>query len=81
VFRGVNTEIFPLALVYDWAGNGNIIQYLKLHPNAPRIVLVMILCRITSPRLTPLSGDSCCKSRRVYNIFIRSASRTGISKG
>jgi len=39
-FRGVNMEIFPLALVYDWAGNNNIIRYLESHPGAPRRALV-----------------------------------------
>ncbi|KAF9647773.1 kinase-like protein, partial [Thelephora ganbajun] len=42
-FLGVNTELFngKLALVYDWAANGNIVRYTKSHPGAPRPVLLL----------------------------------------
>jgi len=39
-FRGVNTELFRLALVYDWGENDNIIQYLKSYPETCRLTLV-----------------------------------------
>jgi len=64
-FRGVNTETFQLALVYDLAENGNIINYLQGHPGAPRLTLVMILLLYDIVRLTTLPGYSCCKSYRV----------------
>ena len=39
-FRGVNVALLPLALVYDWGQNGNVIEYVTLHPRAPRPILV-----------------------------------------
>jgi len=42
-FLGVNTEIFPLALVYDWAGNDNIIRYLESHTASPRLLVAAAL--------------------------------------
>ena len=42
-FRGVNTELFKLALVYDWAERSSIIQYTASNPDAPRPVLVLTL--------------------------------------
>lgn len=42
-FRGVDTTIFELALVYDWGHNKNIVQYLESHPEASRPKLVTIL--------------------------------------
>ena len=39
-FRGVDTSVFQLALVYDWCDNGNIMQYLESRPNASRSKLV-----------------------------------------
>ena len=39
-FRGVNMTIFQLALVYDWGQNGNISQYVAMHPDASRPLLV-----------------------------------------
>jgi len=77
-FRGVSTNVFPLALVYDWAGNGNIIQYLESHPDAPRLVLVLSLLLYDVTRLISLLGHSCCRLRRVFNTFIPSVSRMGI---
>ena len=50
-FRGVNMGIFPLALVHDWAENGNIIRYLKSHPDAPRLALVPNLLPCNDIRL------------------------------
>jgi hypothetical protein len=44
-FCGIDVSIFRLALVYDWGHNGNIMQYLKSHPNASRPELVTVpLC-------------------------------------
>ena len=43
-FRGVNTTLFQLALVYDWAGNGDIMQYTMSYPDAPRSTLVRSFC-------------------------------------
>ena len=39
-FRGVNTTLFQLALVYDWGQNGNVNQYIASHPGASRQSLV-----------------------------------------
>ena len=39
-FRGVNMTLFQLALVYDWGENGDIRQYITLHPDAHRPNLV-----------------------------------------
>jgi hypothetical protein len=39
VFRGVNTENFPLELVYDWGVN--IVQRVELHLEASRQTLVL----------------------------------------
>ena len=44
-FHGVDTSLFQLALVYSWAHNGNITQYLESHPNASRPNLVRISLR------------------------------------
>jgi hypothetical protein len=41
-FRGVDTSIFQLALVYDWGYNGNIMQYLESHPDTSRPRLVRV---------------------------------------
>lgn len=49
-FYGVDTTNFQLALVYDWADSGNIIQYLELHPKASRAHLVSSLS-LTPTRL------------------------------
>ena len=43
VFYGVAIEISPFALVYGWEENGNILQYTRLHPNTPRLALVLSL--------------------------------------
>ena len=48
VFRGVDTTLFELALVYDWEQHGNIIQYLSLHPEASRPRLVCKIPVITT---------------------------------
>jgi len=34
--------LFQLALVYDWGENGNIVQYVKSHPEASRTRLVRV---------------------------------------
>lgn len=39
-FRGVNTTLFPLALVYDWGEKGNINQHIASDPGASRLALV-----------------------------------------
>ena len=41
-FWGVDTTLFPLALVYDWEENGDITEYLESHPEASRPALVCI---------------------------------------
>ena len=38
-FRGINMELFQLALVYDWGEN--IVQYVESHPEASRPTLVL----------------------------------------
>lgn len=58
-FYGVETSIFEVALVYEWAENGNIVEYLKSNPDALRSELVIILCsfsysrRLLIPQVTP----------------------------
>ena len=52
--RGVNTTLFQLALVYDWAENGNIMEYMEAHPDAPRSTLVLILLPNSTTHLTSL---------------------------
>ena len=39
-FHGVNTMLFHLALIYDWAPHGNINQYIASHPGMSRPSLV-----------------------------------------
>jgi hypothetical protein len=70
-FRGVNTELFQLALVRDWEENGNIIQYIESHPEAPRPTLVPIFLPRDIIHLTTLPVYSCCKSRGVCDTFTR----------
>ena len=41
-FRGVTTELFPLALVYEWGENGTILEYLRSHPEAQPLTLVRL---------------------------------------
>ena len=50
-FHGVDTSTFELALVYDWAHDGNIMQYLESHPDAsrPTLVTFLHLIRISRP--------------------------------
>ena len=56
-FHGVDKINFQLALVYDWAGSGNITQYLGSNPNVSRTRLVIVAIirlhywLITDPRL------------------------------
>ena len=53
VFRGVNTENFPLELVYDWGVN--IVQHVGLHLEASRPTLVLCsLLRDTTGITSPL---------------------------
>ena len=42
-FLGVDTRLFDLALIYDWAENGDIIQYTEKHRDASRPSLVLII--------------------------------------
>ena len=65
VFLGVDTDLFPLALVYNWEENGNIVHYLVSHPDAPRLSLVSAPLTDDFIRLILLPGHSCWMSRRV----------------
>ena len=56
VFRGVNTEIFPLALVYDW--RENIVQHVESHPEASRPTLVLCSLLRDTTGITSLLGHS-----------------------
>ena len=47
-FRGVNTTLFQLALVYDWGHHGNISQYIALNPGASRPSLVWSILVVTT---------------------------------
>ena len=38
--HGANATLFQLSLIYQWAHNGNIMQYLDLHPHVSRPSLV-----------------------------------------
>ena len=51
---GAETTVFQLALVYEWSKNGNILEYLKSKPDAPRSELVIVLSRSPSPRFSLL---------------------------
>lgn len=65
VFHGVATKISPLALVYDWEVNGDIIHYVRSHPQPPRLALVRTAIAFMPDiiiHLTPLFVCSCCKS-------------------
>jgi len=42
-FRGVTTDLFQVALIYDWGENGTIMEYISLYPDAPRLTLVSYL--------------------------------------
>lgn len=52
LFRGVNTILFQLALVYDGGGDSNIIQYTASHPDASRIALVRMTIARRENRVT-----------------------------
>ena len=72
-FRGVDTSIFQLALVYDWCDDGNVTQYLESHPDAsrPKLVIVPPVPRAFN-HLNDLS--SCCRSPKGFNISTLSMS-------
>lgn len=64
--RGVYMDASLLALVYDWAEKGNIVQYTsKSHPGASRPALVLILLPNGFNYLTLLLGGSCCRLQKV----------------
>ena len=65
-FRGVDTSIFQLALVYDWCDNGNIMQYLESHPDVSRPKLVTVP---PVPRAFVLNDlSSCYRSPKGFSI-------------
>ena len=76
-FRGVDTSIFQLALVYDWCDNGNIMQYLESHPNASRPNLVIVP---PVPHAFNVLNDlsSCYRSPKGFNISTLLGSLTGV---
>jgi hypothetical protein len=51
-FLGVDTEVFPLALVYDWGEN--ILQYMESHPEASRPALVLDFLSCDATNITSL---------------------------
>ena len=63
-----------LALVYNWAQNGHVIDYLKSHPDESRPTLVSTFSPNAISYLTSISflGDSCWRLRKVSNTFTRS---------
>jgi len=63
-FRGTTADGTRLALVYERAENDNIMKYLKLQPNAPRLTLVLALFPTRVNYLTRFFGNSCLRSRR-----------------
>jgi len=72
-FRGVATELFPFALIYDWGENDTIMEYVKLHPEVSRLTLVPRFPAHTNGiiQLTRFPTFSCYKLRGVCNTFIR----------
>lgn len=81
-FRGVDTELFQLALVYDWDSeeNDNVMQYVESRPQANRLILVRTSLRRIILVIS-LPGYSCWKSRTLCNTFILSTFPTGVSPG
>ena len=61
-FHGIDTTNFQLALVYEWADSGNIIQYLESHPQVSRTHLV--LSPSSNPTGRSLTLDSITSSTR-----------------
>jgi len=57
-FLGVAAEFPRLALVYHWAENGNITEYTKAQPDAPRSTLVLAIF-IEYYQISNSVGDSC----------------------
>ena len=76
-FRGVDTSVFQLALVYDWCDDGNIMQYLESRPEASRPKLVTVP---PHPRAFDVLNDlsSCYKLPKGFNISTPTKSFTGI---
>ena len=75
-FRGVDTSVFQLALVYDWCDSGNIMQYLESHPDASKQKLVAVS---PVPRAFDVLNDlsSCYRSPRGFNASTLAMSSTG----
>lgn len=65
VFRGVDINLFPLTLVYNWEESGDIVQYLVSHPKTPRLPLVPVPLTDDIIQLILLPGYSCWMLRRV----------------
>ena len=81
LFRGVNTILFQLALVYDGGEDIDIIRYTASHPGASRVTLVcMTIASLqrTGWSLTQSMHNSYYRSPRDSNIFIPWIYPTGI---
>ena len=74
-FRGVDTSIFQLALVYDWGHHGNITQYLESNYGASRPELVSVGLYLVRGASSNRSL-SCCKSPKDFNTSTLSRSFT-----
>jgi len=46
-FRGTTADGARLALVYNWAGNGDVVKYMESHPDGSPLILVLALSRPT----------------------------------
>jgi serine/threonine protein kinase len=47
-FYGVSTTVSDFCLVFPWCSNGNIVEYLKKHPDINQFELASTLRQITS---------------------------------
>ena len=50
-FRGVDTTLSQVALVYDWGENDDIIKYIASHPEASKKALVRATIPIIDNRV------------------------------
>ena len=64
-----STETHPLGLIYEYAGNLDLQQYLRSEPNAGRLNLVLVpsdVLHTRHPLLTLLSGNGIGTTCRAY---------------
>jgi len=80
----VTTKLFRLALVYDWGENDNIIQYLKLYPQTPRLTLVYNSCLPLTSSLNSTPGSQLLQIakglRYLHSLDIPHGNLKGVSR-